>query len=569
MRSRISLQTVNLDVQTLIGCEQMARGKSEDKLRETTINTLSSGGWRTIRSHVYNWLRIEKWYQEEGDSADSIYPIVAPTIARCIASLVDRGCGVSTPSNIRVSCMWIATRLGIPVEGNLYGATISGLIDKVMKLKVLQIKKQPFYCINTVQKMEIYMAIPSVSVSEKCLVGWILCLIYAALRGDDLVHSPPKYWELTDRALYGLAWQTKVDRKRRGTRLAIPKTSISNVDCVTHLYELLRDHTTDFLERDYFMDLPNDDFTGFLEGIVMTTDNVRPLIAKVLTRLGAEPSEIAAKSTHMAKRTFVNAMFHHGESSIAMNVFGHWKSPDTRMSFTYAQNIVEMPIEMLGRLTKDLRSGWRPQSDPFVDDHSRSIKISLPDHKKAIDDTNPDTKPDDDEQTLTDLKEDIQERLQECILAAKNKGTASPTTPIHDSPDIGAGAITRAFSNLEIETLEQSDSSDIEEDDDTELPEEMINIFRQPLTMGTNRSKNKAHLAEWGCTIGSKNWITACKRFDYNELEGKFIYQKDASLKILCKDCCTKRHKLFDKIICKDLLDSLMIPDTTHPLGIS
>ena len=59
---------------------------------------------------------------------------------------------------------------------------------------------------------------------------WILILIYGSLRFDDGKHVSPSSLTLERDALYGLIWQTKVERKRRGTRFAVPKCSVSGAD---------------------------------------------------------------------------------------------------------------------------------------------------------------------------------------------------------------------------------------------------------------------------------------------------------------------------------------------------
>lgn len=47
---------------------------------------------------------------------------------------------------------------------------------------------------------------------------WVLCLIFASLRFDDGIHVKPRELHLADEGLFGVAWQTKVERKKVGTR---------------------------------------------------------------------------------------------------------------------------------------------------------------------------------------------------------------------------------------------------------------------------------------------------------------------------------------------------------------
>ena len=43
-------------------------------------------------------------------------------------------------------------------------------------------------------------------------------MIFGSLRFDDACHVDPTKLELTQEALFGLVWQTKTERKRRGTK---------------------------------------------------------------------------------------------------------------------------------------------------------------------------------------------------------------------------------------------------------------------------------------------------------------------------------------------------------------
>ena len=49
-------------------------------------------------------------------------------------------------------------------------------------------------------------------------------MIYASVRFDDAMRVAPTFLEFTDEALLGLVWQTKVERRRRGTTCSPPPT---------------------------------------------------------------------------------------------------------------------------------------------------------------------------------------------------------------------------------------------------------------------------------------------------------------------------------------------------------
>ena len=64
--------------------------------------------------------------------------------------------------------------------------------------------------------------------AERLFVWWILCMIFASFRFDDAVHVRPDELIMNDEGMFGVAWQTKVDRKRSGTKFVVPKVGFKN-----------------------------------------------------------------------------------------------------------------------------------------------------------------------------------------------------------------------------------------------------------------------------------------------------------------------------------------------------
>ena len=50
-------------------------------------------------------------------------------------------------------------------------------------------------------------------------VWWVLILIYGSLRFDDGIHVAPSSLQLSDEALLGVIWQTKVEKKKKGNQV--------------------------------------------------------------------------------------------------------------------------------------------------------------------------------------------------------------------------------------------------------------------------------------------------------------------------------------------------------------
>lgn len=68
---------------------------------------------------------------------------------------------------------------------------------------------------------------------------WWLCLVFASLRFDDGVHVSPRDLHLLDEGLFGVVWQTKVERKRRGTKFVIPRVGFSGQEWLVEGWNLL------------------------------------------------------------------------------------------------------------------------------------------------------------------------------------------------------------------------------------------------------------------------------------------------------------------------------------------
>ena len=78
----------------------------------------------------------------------------------------------------------------------------------------------------------------------------ILIMIYSSLRFDDAMHVVPEALAMKDEALYGVVWQTKVERQKKGTRFAAAKVSVSGEEWMEDGWNAAAFEMDD---RDYFM----------------------------------------------------------------------------------------------------------------------------------------------------------------------------------------------------------------------------------------------------------------------------------------------------------------------------
>lgn len=74
-------------------------------------------------------------------------------------------------------------------------------------------------------------------------------MVFASLRFDDAIHVDPSELHMKDEGLFGVSWQTKVERKRVGTRFVVPRVGFGSADWFDRGWELFC--LTDFRDRDY------------------------------------------------------------------------------------------------------------------------------------------------------------------------------------------------------------------------------------------------------------------------------------------------------------------------------
>ena len=73
-------------------------------------------------------------------------------------------------------------------------------------------------------------------------------MIFASLRFDDAMHVKPSELVWDDQGLFGVAWQTKVERRRRGTKFVVPRVGFKESNWLEIGFELLCEGD---LDRDY------------------------------------------------------------------------------------------------------------------------------------------------------------------------------------------------------------------------------------------------------------------------------------------------------------------------------
>ena len=113
---------------------------------------------------------------------------------------------------------------------NMADPQLKAIIDEVYNLRGKELKEAVPVPPKMVLALELLCMrlIKEKKDAAAIFVWWVLILIYASLRFDDGIHVAPLSLQMNQDALLGVVWQTKVERKKRGTRFAVPACSMSD-----------------------------------------------------------------------------------------------------------------------------------------------------------------------------------------------------------------------------------------------------------------------------------------------------------------------------------------------------
>ena len=122
---------------------------------------------------------------------------------------------------------WVCSRLVIELP-DLDDHRLGALQSKISSERASTLREAVPIPIGVVGAMEVFVTIDTLPDAARLFVWWVLCMVFASLRFDDALHVNPNELEMLEEGLFGIAWQTKVERKRSGTRFMVPKVGFRN-----------------------------------------------------------------------------------------------------------------------------------------------------------------------------------------------------------------------------------------------------------------------------------------------------------------------------------------------------
>ena len=173
-----------------------------------------SGAHRTMAGHVKTFERLERWF---GALDVPLYPLTMDKILKYCLFLNDRFCGPSVLPTLRAAVKWVCARLAID-SPDFEAHQFQALQASVMSDRAKTLKEAIPFPLEVVGEVEEFVVSRANPEAARLFMWWVLCLIFASLRFDDGIHVKPRELHLADKGLFGVAWQTKVERKKVGTR---------------------------------------------------------------------------------------------------------------------------------------------------------------------------------------------------------------------------------------------------------------------------------------------------------------------------------------------------------------
>ncbi|CAK8992680.1 Uncharacterized protein SCF082_LOCUS3184 [Durusdinium trenchii] len=280
---------------------------------------LTAGAPRTIASYVRIFEKFETWLNKEGIP---VFPLTTPKVVKYMLFLDDHECGPTVLPTLRTAIKWVTSRLVIECP-DLDEPSLLALQQEVITKRAQTLKEAVPIPLLVVKCLECLVTDDGVPEAARIFVWWWLCLIFASLRFDDGKHVKPQDLCMKDAGLFGLAWQTKVERKRRGTRFAVPNAGFRDPLWLVTGWDLFRRVE---LDRDFWVPELNSrsEFLKVPPTHSRATQWLKVLAREALDRYGGDRSktewassarQILDLTVHSARVTMLDAAVHAGRST--------------------------------------------------------------------------------------------------------------------------------------------------------------------------------------------------------------------------------------------------------------
>ena len=349
-------------------------GVSRAEQEKLKAIVFEAGGHRTIRQNVRAWEKFEEW---AAHWFLSVYPPDTSTVTKYCLYLSQDGCGPAVIPSFKYAVGWICRRL-VMTPPDLKSGGIVAIEEKVHTDRGKELKEAipiSLHLVGALEHLLVYQSPEPEKEASTVFLFWILILIYGSLRFDDGKHVSPSSLTLERDALYGLIWQTKVERKRKGTRFAVPKCSVSGADWFSIGWTAFQPFRDD---RDFFIwDLKTErefdrvPVTYTRSMAWMKSLFTRALNLAIKTKCIHDgdrekfEKEIQTITWHSMRVTMLSAAVEAGVDDKAIGLQANWKDPGP-LVLKYARKRKDISVGMVRNLAAQLREQWKPDPEEFT-----------------------------------------------------------------------------------------------------------------------------------------------------------------------------------------------------------
>ena len=385
--SRLQQIAVRAGAAAEINNPARCQGLTPEEARRLKTMAFEAGGFRTIRQNVRYWERFEEWATGKGVS---VYPPSTLSVTGYALHLRDSGCGPSILPAFKYAVGWICKKLVMKTPLlDTADPQLKALIDQVHLDRGKELKEAVPVPIKLVAAMELYVVTLIKEKKEPAAIflWWALILIYSSLRFDDGVHVAPTSLQMTEEALLGVVWQTKVERKRKGTRFAVPVCSISDTSWLEIGWPVFQAYRSD---RDYFLWDLQDEKT-FSQAPVTYNRSLEWLKHFMLMAIvdGSKRGDlnvndleelkpqIAQITWHSMRVTLLAEAVRNNVDDKIVGLQANWKDPK-QLVLKYARQRKELSVAMVKEMTGKIKDNWQPGQEIVVDEEEEIEEPFMP-----------------------------------------------------------------------------------------------------------------------------------------------------------------------------------------------
>eukprot|EP00435_Cladocopium_sp_Y103_P026591 s1365_g6.t1 len=326
---------------------------------------LSSGAPRTMAVHVSNWERFAEWAESR---EIELHPVTSAKLIQYALHLDKNECGPSVIPTFRTSVKWVTSKLAIECP-DVDHAGLLAIQSEVISKRAKTLKEAVPIPTAVVRCLELFVMDDGEPEAARLFVWWWLCMVFASLRYDDAMHVKPNELAMSEEGMFGVAWQTKVERKRRGTKFVVPHVGFSGVDWLREGWGLLQNED---LDRDFWIrDLnTREAFRSAPAQYQRSLQWLRHFATHALRphdEFKGLEQQILKLTAHSARVTMLDAAVHAGRSTEEIGLQANWKNPGP-LVLKYTRNRSAIPAKMVQQLVQDMLVQCHPvETDDTVE----------------------------------------------------------------------------------------------------------------------------------------------------------------------------------------------------------